>query len=218
MTETTPLRSGSIFFLGSRFFNRLTHWVVNTLYGQKMFIMPVNRCVVSGAAVFWYFERGERKFLMMEEADKKPRFCSFKQLPAGQTAASEIHQVAKKYFGQPFVKSLGLNALAEDSVAVAPTFNAIDNEVDEKITLQNLVWVSQITKEQASLVVGQESTKVIFLPEAQFLSSAVDPVHRAIYQSAIRHINHKSWLTSAALSGILQDYTDPDTDKQNTIH
>ena len=176
--------------------------VVNTMYGKDMSISSYTSGAVSACAVFWYMDQGIRKFVFIRETKQKTpaRFISVMKTDDTPINANLL-QAINRTLGHVFFKSIDTRLFDVDRVAAAPSFMVQDKDIKGKFPMLSLVWVMQITKEQAQLCNGHvKNFEVVTIPEFSLISGTeVAEAHKSVYQSVIRHI-HGSITTGSGFS------------------
>ena len=171
----------------------IAHSVVNNLYGREMSISPFSAGAVSACVVFWYMDGGIRKFIFIREQSSKKhaRFISVMKNNDEQQVNETLLHAINRTLGHVFFKSLDRKLFDIDRVAATPSFVIQDNEIKENIQMLSLVWVVQITKEQAQLCNGSvKNFEVVTIPEFSLVSGTeVADAHKGVYQSVIRHVH-----------------------------
>ncbi len=174
---------------------RIADWLVNTLYGQAMHVTSYSTSLVAATVVFWYQDGGMRKFLMVRDVsnpDGDARFpgCleSKVDVPISETLISTIGHM----LGTPFTKAFDHNLLEQDRVCAAPVLSMKDKAANQSMPVQGIVWLIQVTKEQAQLCSSQDKRiEVIAVPEHSMSTKEVNPAHKVIFQSIERHLNQE---------------------------
>lgn len=185
--------------------------VANKMYGKEMAISSYATGAVSACAVFWYMDNGIRRFVFIREQGKNPaRFISVMKNADGQPMHESLLHAINRTLGSVFFKSLDARLFDADRVAAATSFTVQDKDMQKNIPMLSLVWVVQLTKEQAQLANGHvKNFEIVTIPEFSLISgSEVADAHKGIYQSVIRHIhgtnNVANTLSVDALEALMQ--------------
>ena len=170
------------------------HWILRTIYRKEVHITPAQAALVKAAAVFWYNEEGFRKFIMVRNNAKNTAKTVF---PACYSSGAEkpisdvLYNKISSTLGTAFTRSLDMHLLEVDRVAAVPTLSAVQTETGPT-QVQAVIWLIQITKEQAELCMsGDNTVDILNIPEFALLTEAVDPIHKVIYQSIRRKLTRE---------------------------
>lgn len=178
---------------------RLISFAEKTL--KKLTKLPINitlgkdNIMLNASAIFWYQDTECKKFVMLQsnfDGDNEvirqfPFVASFTTDSVSQVLENSI----KDLFGKAFVKTLAVDTFASDKISSAPTIIIADEEnEDEQTVLHNMVWQSQITKEQYELIQSHsDQFKIIAVDEHELPEPQTHEIHRFLYQSCLRHIH-----------------------------
>lgn len=141
---------------------------------------------VASFAVLWFMEDGDRRFLMVRAknaAKAKAGFAGVIGYPHDKPANENLKLAMGEQLGSVLLKSLNKHVLDSDQVAAAPTLK-VNNSL-----IQALVWEIQITPEQAQLCAENGELEIVTIPEFALLGPEVKPMHKALYQSVLKHIH-----------------------------
>jgi hypothetical protein len=200
---------------------RAANWLTRALTKGAMHAAPLHKVTVAGAAIFWFVENGQRKFLLMRDAQtsEKLRFASFVDFDDEQTAGEMMRKTVKGQFGDVFFKALNTDTLTGDSVIAAPTFHAKDDGSKVTVPLQALVWAVQITPEQAELAVTPDEEIELHIINEQAMQTELESAHRLIFQASLRHIHgHQVTIINNPAVDKLQDLLSTTLRSQRVLH
>lgn len=168
---------------------------------KKLTKLPINitlgkdNIMLNASAIFWYQDTDCKKFVMLQsnfDGDNDyirqfPFVASFTTDSVSQVLENSI----KDLFGKAFVKTLAVDTFASDKISSAPTIIIADEEnQDEQTVLHNMVWQSQITKDQYELIQSHsDQFKIIAVDEHELPEPQTHEIHRFLYQSCLRHIH-----------------------------
>lgn len=200
----------------------LTRKLLTTMYGEGMHISAYPSMTIAGCAVFWYLDNGVRRFVLVRETGdgKKARFVSVMDKGEGIAMNESLLHAIRRTFGQVFFRSLDTKLFEVDRIAAAPAFQLADERMDgQKTTIQSLVWVVQLTKEQAQLMsCAAKDLELITVPEYGLLGNDVAPAHKGVYQTVLRHIHGKRPSSESMVMETLEDLLGKTTQTQRVIH
>jgi len=229
MTPTKPTESQMVWSSVKTLFTTKIHsWrqrvakrLVSAIYGKEMSISPYATGAISACSVFWYMDSGIRKFVFIrEKGSKNPaRFISV--MKNGETPMNaSLLQAVNRTLGAVFFKSVDHRLFDIDRVAAAPSFMIQDKDIKGNIPMLSLVWVVQLTKEQAQLCNGHiKNFEVVTIPEFSLVSgNEVADAHKGIYQSIIRHIHGSVNATGAFSVDALENLMQTKKVTTRTIH
>lgn len=171
---------------------RVAQAVVNVLYGRPVHISPFHSSTVASCVILWYFEGNARRFVMVRDRHdaNRARFISCLDAGKHETPSQALLTMIRKVAGDAFSKSIDRRLLDIDRVACAPVFKYDDSVTGRTLPIQSLVWVVQITAEQAQCMQhNPKGPKLVTIPEYALLGPDITQSHRIIYQSALRHIH-----------------------------
>ena len=217
--QNNPLIQKRKFSLRSLRF-RVAKTLLEALFGRPMHITSAETVMVSGVAVLWYLENGVRKFLTVRENSKAfSRFIACVENRQPQPLNVALKHAMEKVFGPTFTRAFDENLLELDRVAAAPMLAVTDPVTGEKLPVQTLCWVIQITPEQAQLCTTQvKGTEILAIPEFGMMSQNVDPAHKIIYQAVQRHLNEEGMNEPGVLVDRLEEFLKKMGNSHRTLH
>ena len=176
----------------------LVNKLISSTYGRKMYLSPTAKGTVAGCTVFWYFEGGQRKFIMVKEPREEGaplRFVGCIDDIANKPLNEIVTENVAQVLGDTFLRTLDPRFFDIDRVASAPAFIYEDEESKIQMPVQCICWVVQITAEQANLASPSEDAaefEVLSVPEFALVGNEIADSHKIIYQSVMRHIHNHS--------------------------
>jgi len=179
---------------------RLAHWLTRKLTKGTMHASPLFKATMLGATIMWFEDKGQRKFITVRQPQNKTArvgFSSFVDFGQNMTAAERMRTILNQQFGAAFSKSVGLQNIAGDTIKVAPTFIPKDESGKMGAPLQALIWLMQITPEQADLIQTSPEWLVEVVNEAEMLGGKLEQAHMLLYRTALKHIHKPSDLLDA---------------------
>lgn len=174
---------------------RMVIRAMKDVFGAEAHVSTHNQATIAGSVVLWYYKAGMRHFIMVrpkvtpKNHSNLLRFVSFVGLKPGADVAETMLTTMQDCCGDVFMRTLNTRLLAADRVATVPSFSYMDKATKNRVHVQALTWVLQITPEQAEILQGNKYLIVADVPEYAILSNKVSPSHKQIYQSALRHIH-----------------------------
>lgn len=200
---------------------RTANWLTRALTKGAMHAAPLHKATVAGAAMFWFVENGQRKFLLLRdvETSEKLRFASFVDFEDDKTAGSMMRGTVKQQLGDVFFKSLSEGALSGDTVVAAPTFHAKEDDSKVTVPLQALVWAIQITPEQAELAVTPAEEIELQIINEPAMQMELEPAHRFLFQASLRHVHgHQVTVSNNPAVDKLQELLGDAVRNQRVLH
>lgn len=171
--------------------HRLAHWVTDKLYGQSMHITSYKPSLVVASVVFWYDDHGVRKFLMVRDVSTEnptARFAGCLESKTDAPISKTLHDNIKYMMGEQFARTIDETLLEPACVKAAPTLSMSDKATGEKLPVQGVVWMIQITKSQIELCNSQDGRlEVVALPQFAMTGNDINPAHKVIYQAIRQH-------------------------------
>lgn len=174
---------------------RMVLHVVKDVFGAEATVTQHQQATVAGSVVLWYYKAGMRHFIMVrprisaKNHSNLLRFISFVGLKPSTDAAETMLSTMQECCGDVFMRTLDTRLLASDRVSAVPSFSYTDKATQNRVQVQALTWILQITQEQAEILQGNKHLIVADVPEYAVLSNKVSPSHKQLYQSALRHIH-----------------------------
>ena len=202
--------------------HRLAHWLTGKLYGQSMHISSFKPSLVAASVVFWYEDHGLKKFLMVRDISaQKPtaRFAgcleSKTDAPLGQT----LHDNIKHMMGKQFARTIDKTLLEAHHVKAAPTLSMTDKATGEKLPVQGVVWMVQITKAQTELCNSEDGRlEVVAVPQYAMTGKDISPAHKVIYQAVRGHFPAGQSAGSKATLDRTKDFLESMRDASKNLH
>lgn len=186
----------------------LAHKVASALVGREVTLSTTPASTIASSLILWYFEGNTRKFIMVREKqdENRARFVSCLDSGKYESPSLALMNTCRIALGEAFMKTVSNRLFDVDRVISAPLFKYEDKFTSSVRPIQALVWMMQITPEQAGLALGnKKGPEVVAIPEFAILGGDVTPSHRVLYQASLRHIHAQSNRADADLFEALED-------------
>lgn len=167
----------------------MTRWL-SLLYGQPVEVVPKGHVALAGAVVLWFLQDGFKQFVLLKQndGDGRARFISCLGTGPHNDMGSALAAVLKSQLGEVFARTVEKRLLNADRVAAAPLFSYTDDGLGTTSPVQTLVWVVQMNPAALDLIHTGKNAQVMVVAEFGLSSNKISPTHRALYQSAMRHL------------------------------
>ena len=199
----------------------LAHKVASVLIGRPVSISTTPASTIASSMILWYFEGNTRKFIMVREKqdENRARFVSCLDSGKYESPSVALMNTCRIALGEAFIKTVDKRLFDVDRVMSAPMFKYEDKFTGKIRPIQALVWMMQITPEQAELcLTHKKGAEVVAIPEFAIVGGDVTPSHRVIYQASLRHIHAQSNRADADLFEALEDLLKDNAPSTRILH
>ena len=178
---------------------KVVNWVLSSLYGQKMMVLPAGHVGLAGALVLWLVQDGGRQLVMVRSPkarDSRARLVSFMGMGRHADMSTAMKAAVKAQLGESFTKTLKLDKVSLDRVAAAPMFTYTDEDNGIVTPVQVLMWTMQVQPLQLELLKLAEGQELVLVNEQALLAGKVNwvaPTHAALWRSVQRHLPQKTF-------------------------